>query len=144
MGARDKLESIRADYKKLVGFVNLKFKQAANAIEDLKQIVVDHAEEVGGHLREFGDQLWGIHVIQEVICKEVGLDFEEVKKIRDERRAAIDEQQRLLKERGTEGHEKAQAEKLRQREEKKAEATATDGGSSEAPTQGLKLDGHGG
>lgn len=113
--ARVKPSVLKAEFDKLVVFVNTKMGQVAEAIRELRDVLSNHGEQTDAHLAEFGDQLWGIHVLQEVICREMterfyagrpaDYLFEKAKAERDARRAAIDEQQRLLRERAAEDRE---------------------------------------
>lgn len=135
-----------AEFTKLVRFVNAKFSQAAEAIGELRDVVINYREETDGHLAEFGEQLFGIHVIQEILCEKAGIPIAEVEARRDAKIAALREQQRLLEEKAAKAREEAEAEKVRQKEAP-AMATgtpATAEETSEAPAPGTDVNDHAG
>lgn len=136
---REKLSELREGLKK----VPLLIAKVRGEIQAVYQRFIDHGEEVQGHLGEFGQQLFGIHVIQEMILEKIKISPEEVKTRIDAREAALAEQQRLLREASAKAHAEAEAEKVRQ----KAETAGTTGlpeapdgvpdGSGQAPNEGL-------
>lgn len=76
-------------------------------IEAVWQGAANRMEEMGGQLAEFGNQLFSIHLVQEMLCEKTRITPEQVKERLDARQAAIEEQERLLREKADEAREKA-------------------------------------
>src|SRR6185312_8787682 len=81
----------------------------------------DFIDYMKGWCDEIGVQLFGIHIVQDMLLAKAGISNEEVKARIDAREAALAEQQRLLREASEKAHAEAEAEELRQ----KAEAAGT-------------------
>lgn len=111
---REKLSELREDLKKIPGLIAKAEAKVERQVQAVYQRFVDFGEEMQGHLGEFGKQLFGIHVIQEMILEKVKISPDEVKARIDAREAALAEQQRLLREASEKAHEAAEAEKSRQ------------------------------
>jgi hypothetical protein len=111
---REKLSELREDLKKIPGLIAKAESKVERQIQAVYQRFIDFGEEIQGHLGEFGQQLFGIHVIQEMILEKVKISPDEVKARIDAREAALAEQQRLLREASDKAHEAAEAEKTRQ------------------------------
>jgi hypothetical protein len=111
---REKLEKLREDIETKIPLLIAK---ARGEIQAVYARFMQFQEEVGGHLGEFGQQLFGIHVIQELLCEKIGISPEEVKERIDAREQALAKQQAHLRERAEQAHADAEAEKMRQQME---------------------------
>lgn len=103
------------DLKKIVDDLGRELRGEARElnrkIEAVWQGAANRMEEMGGQLAEFGNNLFGIHVVQEMLIAKAGISPDDVKARIEARQAALDEQDRLLREKADEARKKALAEK---------------------------------
>lgn len=99
------------DLKKLVDDLGRELRAALRErkreIEAVWAGAANRMEEMGGQLAEFGNQLFGIHVVQEMLIEKAGISPDDVKARIEARQAALDEQDRLLREKADEARKKA-------------------------------------
>lgn len=120
---REKLDGLRGELAK----IPLLIAKVRGEIQAVYSRFMAFQGEVGGHLGEFGRQLFGIHVIQEMILEKVQISPEEVKARIDAREAALAAQQKHLNERAEAARAAAEVEKMRQ-------AMAQHAGATEQPS----------
>lgn len=120
---REKLDGLRGELAK----IPLLIAKVRGEIQAVYGRFMAFQEEVGGHLGEFGQQLFGIHVIQEMILEKINISPEEVKARIDAREAALAAQQKHLNERAEAARAAAEVEKMRQ-------AMAHHAGATEQPS----------
>ena len=95
---RDKLAGIKDDIVALARELKAGLGERKREVEAVYQRFKDFSEEIGGHLSEFGTQLFGIHVIQEMLCEKAGITKDEVEGRIKARAERLAEQDRLLAE----------------------------------------------
>lgn len=77
-------------------------------------------EQFAAQLAEFGSQLFGMHIVQEMLCEKLGITEDEVKARVEAHKARMLEQSESLRAAAEKAHAEALAEKERQRAEKEA------------------------
>jgi hypothetical protein len=118
---REKLTKLRDDIDKLLLVIAKAKTELKAEIGMTAKNLDDFIDYMKGWCDEIGVQLFGIHIVQDMLLAKAGISNEEVKARIDAREAALAEQQRLLREASEKAHAEAEAEKLRQ----KAEAAGT-------------------
>ena len=108
---REKLEAIRDDIKALDRELKAGLGTREREIQAVYQRLVDLGEQLSGQLAEFGNQIFGIHVVQEMLIEKAGISPDDVKARIDARQKAVEEQERILAEKAAEARQKAMAAK---------------------------------
>lgn len=130
---REKLEAIRDDIKALARELKAGLGTREREIQAVYRRLVDLGEQLSGQLAEFGNQIFGIHVVQEMLIEKAGISPDDVKARIDARQKAVEEQERILAEKAREAHEKALAAKAAAAETTDRPATPAEEIGEEAP-----------
>lgn len=132
---REKLEAIRDDIKALARELKAGLGTREREIQAVYQRLVDLGEQLRGQLAEFGNQIFGIHVVQEMLIEKAGISPDDVKVRIDARQKAVEEQERILAEKAAEARERAMAVKTAAAETTDQPAPPAEETGGEAPAE---------
>lgn len=107
-------------------------------LSEFEQHTENRFEFQGGQLAEFGATLYGIHVVQELLCEKLGISEDEVKARIEAHQAKMLEQDERLREAAARAGAEAKAEKDRQQAEAAAAeppVTVVDAGGDSMPVE---------
>lgn len=106
---RHKLGGLADDIKALARELKAGLGEKSREVQAVYQRLRDFAEQMEGHLQEFGQQLFAVHVVQEMLLEKVGITRDDVKARIDAREAALAAQQKALEEAAAAARKKAEA-----------------------------------